>query len=77
MAARTVASLDDATTLEVAAASDADYLLGVFLEKGTYRLLGIVRVRWSMVEWLGKPHGTRLRLRWTTGGALKGIAELL
>lgn len=74
---RTVSSLEDATTFEVAASSDADYLLGVFLEKGSFRLLGIVQIAWPMVEWLGKAHGARWRLRWASESPIRGVAELL
>jgi len=74
---RKVTSIDYATTFEVAASSDADYLLGVFLEKGSFRLIGMVRVPWSMVEWLGKAHGARWRLRWASGSPIRGVAEIL
>ncbi len=74
---RTVTSLEDATTFEVAASSDADYLLGVFLEKGSFRLLGIIQIAWPMVEWLGKAHGARWRLRWASESPIRGVAELL
>ena len=77
IASRTVVSLDDTTTFEVAASSDADFLLGVFLEKGTFRLLGMVRIPWSMVEWLGKAHGSRWRLRWGSDSPVRGNAEML
>ena len=50
IASRTVASLDDTTTFEVSASSDADYLIAVFLEKGSFRLLGMARIPWSMVD---------------------------
>ncbi len=77
VASRTVTSLEDVTTFEVAVSSDADYLLGVFIEKGSFRLLGMIRVSWSMVEWLGRAHGSRLRLRWTARSPVRGIAEML
>ena len=77
IASRTVESLDDATTFEVSAASDADYLVAVFLEKVSFRLLGMARMQWSMVEWLGKAHGTRWRLRWTTESPIRGVSEML
>lgn len=77
VAARTVASLDDATTFEPAASGDADYLLAVFLEHGTFRLLGMARLPWSMVEWVGRDHGRRRRLRWSAGSPMRGVAELL
>lgn len=77
IASRTVASLDDTTTFEVSASSDADYLIAVFLEKGSFRLLGMARIPWSMVEWLGGAHGTRWRLRWTTGSPFRGVSEML
>lgn len=75
--ARTARSMDDATTFEVAAASDADFLLCVFLEHRSFLLLGIVRVPWSMVEWLGTAHGRRWRLSWSSGSGVRGVAELL
>jgi len=75
--ARSVRLASTATTFEVAAVSDADYLLGVFLEKETFRLIGMIRMPWSMVEWLGRPHGMRRRLRWSEGSPVEGIAERL
>lgn len=77
VATRTVGSMDDATTFEVSASSDADYLLGVFLQKDSFRLVGMVRVPWSMVEWLGKAHGSRWRLRWGAESPIRGVAEIL
>jgi hypothetical protein len=77
VASRSVSSMAGPTTFEVPLASDANYLLGVFLEKESFRLLGMVRVPWTMVEWLGKPHGRRWRLRWSDGSPLEGIAERL
>ncbi len=61
----------------MSAATDADYLLAVFLEKRTFRLLGMVRLPWSMVEWLGTAHGPRWRLRWTPNAPMRGVAEIL
>ncbi len=77
ISSRTVAGLDAPTTIEVSAASDADFLLAVFLEKGSYRLLGIARVRWPMVEWLGRAHGNRWRLAWSADSPARGVAEIL
>ena len=77
IATRTVGSLDDNTTLEVSISSDADFLLGVFLEKESFRLLGMIRIPWTMVEWLGRTHGNRWRLTWSTASALRGVAEIL
>jgi hypothetical protein len=77
VATRTVTSIDDSTIFEVAASSDADYLLGVFLEKGSFRLIGMVKIPWSMVEWLGKAHGVRWRLRWGAESPIRGVAEML
>jgi hypothetical protein len=77
VASRTVTSLDDTTTFEVSTSSDAEYMLGVFLAKDTFRLLGMVRVRWTVVEWLGKAHGSRWRLLWTKDSPIRGNAELL
>lgn len=77
VASRTVTSPDQPTVLEVAAATGADFLLAVFLEKETFRLIGMARLPWSMVEWLGKPHGKRLRLTWTEASPARGIAEIL
>jgi hypothetical protein len=77
VASRTVRSIDEATVFEVAAGGDADYLLCVFVEKGSFRLLGMIRIPWSMVEWLGRVHGTRLRLPWSESSAVRGVAEML
>lgn len=77
VATRTVSSSDESTTFEVAASGDPDYLLAVLLEKGTFRLLAMVRVPWTMVEWLGKPHGPRWRLRWAASSPMRGVAEFL
>jgi hypothetical protein len=77
VATRTVSSLDDVAVFEVAASTDADYLLAVFVEKGTFALLGMARVPWSMIEWLGGMHGTRWRLRWSPDSPVHGVAELL
>lgn len=77
VATRTVASLDDPTTFDVTASGDPDYMLAVFLERATFRLLGMVRVPWSMVEWLGTAHGSRWRLRWSADSPMRGVAEFL
>jgi hypothetical protein len=69
--------LTAATTFDVVGGSDADYLLGVLLEKETFKLLEIVRLPWPMVEWIGRPHGNRWRLLWSAGSAAEGIAERL
>lgn len=75
--ARSVSTPDEATVLEVAVSTGADYLLAVFLEKGSFRLLGMARLPWSTVEWLGKPHGRRLRLAWAESSPARGMAEIL
>lgn len=77
IACRTVREFDEPTTIEVSASTDADFLLAVFLEKETFRLVGIVRIRWSMVEWLGRAHGGRWRLPWAADSAVRGIAEVM
>ena len=75
--ARSVAALESATSIEVSSLTDADFLLAVFLEKRSFRLLGMVRVTWSMVEWLGRPHGARWRLTWSAQSPVRDVAELL
>ena len=75
--ARSVAALESATSIEVSSLTDADFILAVFLEKRSFRLLGMVRVTWSMVEWLGRPQGARWRLTWSAQSPVRGVAELL
>ncbi len=77
IASRTLGALDERTIIEVAAATDADFLLAVFLEKESFRLLGIARIRWTMVEWLGRAHGRRWRLAWSPDSPARGVAEIL
>jgi hypothetical protein len=75
---RTTPSLEATTVFEVPSdVAGADYLLGVFLRRGTYDLIEIVRIPWTMVLWLGRAHGRRLRLTWSADGPLRGVAEWL
>lgn len=74
---RTVGSSDEAATIEVSTSSAADFLLLVLVDRTTFGLLRMARVTWSMVEWLGRPHGRRWRLRWSEDAPVRGVAELL
>jgi hypothetical protein len=74
---RTVGSRDESATIEVSASSAADFLLLVLVDRNTFALLRMARVTWSMVEWLGRPHGRRWRLRWAEGAPMRGVSELL
>ena len=74
---RSIESLDDSSSFEVAVSTEADFLLLVLVQRRTFALLDMARVKWSMVEWLGKPHGTRWRLQWAAEAPLRGVAEVL
>jgi len=54
-----------------------DYLLGVFLHRDTLRLLGIIRLPWSAVLWLGHESDGRYRLPWRQTGPAHDLAEFL
>jgi hypothetical protein len=77
--ARTVGSLREGTVFELGRVPDEfDYLLGVFLERDTLRLLGIIRLPWSAVLWLGHESNGRYRLPWKMrSGPVREMAEFL
>lgn len=76
--ARTVESLEEATVFELGRVPDEfDCLLGVFLHRRTLRLLGIIRLPWSAVVWLGHESNGRFRLRWRRTGPVRDMAEFL
>jgi hypothetical protein len=76
--ARTVHTVGDGTMFELGRVPDEfDYLLGVFLHRDTLRLLGIIRLPWSAVLWLGNETGGRYRLPWRGDGPVHDLAEFL
>lgn len=74
---RTVTNHGEATTFEASVATNADFLLAVFLQKPTYRLIEIVRLPWPTVLWLGNVSGDRVRLRWSRTSPAFEVAERL
>jgi len=74
---RTVTDLGEATAFEASVATNADFLLAVFLQKPTYRLIEIVRLPWPTVLWLGTVSGERVRLRWSRTSPAFEVAERL
>jgi hypothetical protein len=76
--ARTVHGMHEGTMFELGRVPDEfDYLLGVFLHRDTLRLLGIIRLPWSAVLWLGSESGGRYRLPWGGNGPVHDLAEFL
>jgi len=76
--ARTVRTMQDGTIFELGRVPDEfDYLLGVFLHRDTLRLLGIIRLPWSAVLWLGHESQGRYRLPWRGEGPVHDLAEFL
>ncbi len=74
---RSVAKRGEPTTFDVAASTDADYLLAVFLSRSTFALLEMVRVPWPTVLWLGRATEDRVRLRWSRTSPVFEAAERL
>lgn len=74
---RTVASLDQATAFDIAGSEQFDYLVGVFLLRGKFTELAMIRVPWSGVMWVAKQHGSGLRFRWSRNGPAASVSELL
>ena len=77
VASRSVTSPGDATSFDVQMSADADFLLGVLLERTSYRLVDIVRIPWPTVLWLGSVRDDRVRLRWSASSAAFQVAERL
>ncbi len=74
---RSVGSITESSNFEVFSNIDPDFLILVMVRRDTFRLLGMARIAWSMVEWLGKAHGTRWRLYWGENTPVRGVAEML
>ena len=74
---RTLQHAAQSTTLSIDIRSEPDHVVGVFLERGSYQLLEMIRIAWPTVLWIGTVRDNRIDLAWSPSSPAAAVAERL